>query len=321
MTTSVQATPQGWQTFQLTRQGQLEFWDRQAQNYDLSEMTCDNEGELNLVSALCKQYIASGYPVTDIVTLGGAVGSRDPRVVLEVCNQFGQSPKSVYFNDLSDKMTDRAAEIHLTPATCLGAMIHTLPGLLHEVCKQVPTKPRRVIIGTYRLGALVTANPHHGFPLSGFREYLKNAAVVGTSFRFEPVRVGDDSYEEQSTNIVLDASESEQSLRYKERMIHEMVTMKSVDAIRVLARHPDQSGFFISHWYTDRGLKKMLQMTFGAKRTEEMSIMPCAKGYVACIDPVGAAPEGIVTILNNVVGNILPDDQFSTLKAVAKMTA
>jgi len=34
------------------------------------------------------------------------------------------------------------------------------------------------------------------------------------------------------------------------------------------------------------------------------------------VDPIGAKPQGVVTVLNNVIGNVLPQSQYQTLQAI-----
>jgi hypothetical protein len=94
-----------WQMPLLTREGQKTFWDRQAPDYGSADMT-DNKGEEILVRSLSSEVSARNEPLEDIVTLGGAVGCRDPLIVTDVLRK---PPARIYFNDLSDKMTRAAA--------------------------------------------------------------------------------------------------------------------------------------------------------------------------------------------------------------------
>jgi len=44
-----------------------------------------------------------------------------------------------------------------------------------------------------------------------------------------------------------------------------------------------------------------------------------AKGMALVVDPIGVQPQGVVTVLNNVIGNVLPQSQHETLHAIKKI--
>src|SRR3989344_4631480 len=98
----------GWlQIPPLTPEGQRLFWDRQTK-YETAQMTNDNSGELTVVGNLCRELAGNGT-IHDVVTLGGAVGCRDPDFVLEQLVRNGVRPREIWFNDLSEKLTERAS--------------------------------------------------------------------------------------------------------------------------------------------------------------------------------------------------------------------
>lgn len=316
-----QSTPSkdDWPTPILNRAGQKAFWDRQAPDYDQADMTRDNEGELDLVRALCQQFCLEGYVAEDVVTLGGAVGSRDPGVVTEVLERYSQWPSHIYFNDLSESMTEQALKGALNSYPTKQTQITVLSGPIHEISRNIPSIPRRVIIGVYRMESFTTANPHYGYPLTGLEEYEKNADKVGTHLLIEPVCVDGDSYTDIDVRIVTSTDDTSDQKKHIYTRLSDCIDVKSIDAIRIVGRHRTCEGFFLSHWFSEIGIRKLITASFGFERLSSMSLMPCAKGFVLCIDPL-EQPRGIVTILNNVVGNILPDEQIHTLRAIDKLS-
>ena len=91
-----------------------------------------------------------------------------------------------------------------------------------------------------------------------------------------------------------------------------------VIGLQVIGQHEHREGFFLSHWYTPSGFLKMLREAFpeGQYLIAEDHF---PKGMLYTIDPVGEQPQGVVTVLNNVIGNVLPHSQFETLLAIREI--
>ena len=111
----------------------------------------------------------------------------------------------------------------------------------------------------------------------------------------------------------------------RERLSDVLASLKSflvsgeVGAFRVIGQHANKPGFFLSHWFTEKGITDLIQSCFDSQRIRAMSLKPCGKGFVVCIDPV-EPPRGIVTLLNNVIGNVLPHEQMETLRAIDRVS-
>jgi len=303
----------------LDRAGQEAFWDRQVSGYDQADMTLDNEGELDLVHALCGEFCQLGYRAEDVVTLGGAVGSRDPKIVMDALRESGQLPSHIYFNDLSELMTRQALKTSLEPYLESGTKVSALSGPIHEVGDQIPHMPRRVIIGVYRDEAFVTANPAQGYQFSGFEEYRRNAERIGTHLVIEPVHIGGDGYTSTNARVFASINDHADATDLLFSRISGYINTVVGDALRVTGLHKGYSGFFLSHWFSERGIRCLVAHCFDPERISAMSVRRCAKGFVLCIDPV-EPPRGIVTVLNNVIGNILPDEQRPTLATINRIS-
>lgn len=148
-----------WRMPPLTTRGQTAFWDAQAEGYEAADMTNDNSGELEIVLEKSREIMCD-----DIITLGGAVGCRDPKVILEdmLAQGKARTPK-VVFNDLSEQQTRKAVEI-LKPVTDLGVAITFAPGEIRNVCGHIPPAPRRLILGVYHSDAFFKSEPAAGLP-------------------------------------------------------------------------------------------------------------------------------------------------------------
>ncbi len=305
----------------FTIEGQRKFWDRQSGKYESADMTNDNQGELALVMGLCEDYLSRRYPLHDVVTLGGAVGCRDPRVVCDTFEVKDVRPKKIYFNDLSEKMVRHAMETHLSKYVPASEVV-ALPGDVAEIGSRIPQMPRRVVIGVYHVEALVNASPAHGYPRDGMTEYLENQTFLGTDFELRWCRINNGAYIPSMDRIVicgeLGISDKQMLRLFLEPIIRTKATIEP-GALRVVSRNGYEGEFFISHWYNRSGFEDMLSASFG-HRMRHASIQYCAKGMVAYIDPF-EAPRGIATILNNVVGNMLPQQVGKNLKTICRMTS
>jgi hypothetical protein len=88
-----------------------------------------------------------------------------------------------------------------------------------------------------------------------------------------------------------------------------------VVAIQVVSANQQREGFFISHWFNMRGIRALLENIFPAGDYEvDHETFP--KGMLFAIKQRGSQPTGVVTMLNNVLGNILPSEQALTLSRI-----
>lgn len=303
----------------LDRQAQQAFWDRQAATYSERSMTRDNEGELSVVEKLCDDFVQRGYVAEDVVTLGGANGCRDPRVVMDALARHSQTPRAIYFNDLSEKMVEAACTGSLAEYNQRFIAIASGHGAIHENVAWVPTKPRRVIVGVYKAAALVSTEASKGYTQCGIEGYIRNGGILGNRFTFEAMTSGQDSFEPMGIKSALNAHAAPLRVQIARRVIDACLGDEAVSAIQVLGYSSEDLGQFLSHWYTERGISSLIRRTFAKERLGSISITSCAKGYVICIDSI-EPPCGIVTILNNVIGNVLPHEQAETLRTIDRIS-
>ncbi len=304
----------------LTTEGQVVFWDRQAPGYQKAPMTKDNQGELNAVTEFCKNYAASGYVARDVITLGGANGCRDPRVVTDVLHAEGRSVERVIFNDLSKVMTQYAKEFSLSHYQKQGVEVDVISGSILQAVSLIPKAPRRVIIGVYRAQALISRYEEDGHNGSGIDEYLKNGKVLGSQFNFDAVSLNAGTYRDLGVGAVLHTHPSPLWQETVQKVLGTCLASDSTGAIRVVGQDPNRDGFFLSHWFVEKNFREMVTWAFGSERAKSIQIARCPKGYVLCIDPL-EPPQGVITLLNNVLGNVLPTEQRDSLRAISELSA
>lgn len=321
-----------WRKPELTRAGQTMFWDRQSQTYDTADMTNDNEGEMDAVLECLRT-----TSFREIVTLGGAVGCRDPKMILEsiFCEKGANgnpcSPKKVLpdivFNDLSPSQVERAKTNILSRCNqSCGVRVEFFSGPIMETCKRISGTARTLLLGIYDVEAFFRADEEHGYPMAGFDEYLKNANILGDRFWFDWLTLNGDSVRIMNSGMRLHISESSESKAEFRRKLygeHSVIAQPYGDAdeplrflaLQVVSVHDGKSGYFVSHWYSTSTVIDLLTSVFPLNAFE-ISQMSFPKGTLFCIKRRNVASQGVVTMLNNVFGNIIPSEQIATLEAI-----
>lgn len=311
----------GWRKPNLTVEGQRAFWDAQSGTYETEEMTTDNQGELDATLAACREINCE-----DIITLGGAVGCRDPKMILEdmLCKN-GVCVSKVVFNDLAPKQVERARVSILKPFLDKGVEIDFFHGEISCVCKSIACKPRRLIIGVYNCQSFFKAEPTFGYPSCGYDEYLRNGRILGDRFLFDWVGLTR-TKEFQSIGArakisVWDEENKKNAVRASLAAIQREISngsIPSVSALQIIGQKEGRDDFFLSHWYTPNGILTLTEDVFDPEKFS-ISIKHFAKGMALIVDPIGATPKGVVTVLNNVIGNVLPQSQHETLQAIKEI--
>lgn len=319
-----------WPKPGLNRADQLKFWDFQAPTYESADMTTDNCGELQAVLDV----VGKMGPLDDIVVFGGAVGCRDPKAIYEQvfctkqCNRCapGSNLPTVFFSDLAPAQVARAKDDILAPCLACGAPIDFHAGSVTELAGCVDQKARTLLLGIYTTPGFFSANPAAGYPMAGFDEYLKNRGVLGDRFWFDWLLVKDGQLVTNSTGLALSADASmEERLALRRRLAEEYATAAQpigdaeeefqLAAIQVVSAHAGREGFFLSHWFNPEEANAIVRSAFPPEEFEIAKVR-FPKGTLYAITRAGAQPTGVVTVLNNVWGNILPEEQLSTLAAL-----
>jgi len=312
-----------WRKPELTRAGQIAFWNRQARTYEATDMTNDNPHEIACVIERTDPDVHS-----EIVTLGGAVGCRDPLAILKAkycsekdgsCCRGSRLPR-IFFSDISPEMVRRAEESVLAGCKGCGIEMEFCASPIADACSQIKTgRTRTLLLGVYSDDGFFKSDPQNGYHLSGFNEYMKNSEILGERFWFDWLVLRDGLLQTDHHGLFVEPIWPAEKLADARRQLASNYAIAAQSnglvALQVVSAHRDREGFFISHWFNARGILSLLREVFpedgfGIKE----DIFP--KGMLFAIERRNGAPEGIATILNNVLGNVLPQEQISTLNRV-----
>ncbi|PIT93805.1 hypothetical protein COU00_02440, partial [Candidatus Falkowbacteria bacterium CG10_big_fil_rev_8_21_14_0_10_43_11] len=310
-----------WQKPELTRAGQTKFWDRQAPTYDLADMTTDNSSEINEVIKYCCQY---GYQ--ELITLGSAIGCRDPKMIFKqaycgrsrtTCTPPNSGLPQVFFNDLSETQVERAKKEILARCQQCGARIKFYSGPIHEICGQAGRGSRTLLLGVYNIESFFNADPCHDYPLAGFDEYLKNAVMLGDYFWFDWLILCNGILSTKPADLELSATASQNKRESFRQILRTHCWKKMQDgseaiALQIVGVLKNKDGFFISHWYGKEGLCRLLSMIFSPNDYDVPPPLSLAKGFLVIVKRKNAQSIGVITMLNNVLGNIIPEEQLMT---------
>lgn len=309
-----------WHKPNLTVEGQRAFWNSQSSTYETEEMTIDNQGEINETLVSYRE-----IECQDIITLGGAVGCRDPKFILDdiLSKKITRVPK-VIFNDLSPQQVERARTSLLKPFIDQGVEMIFLPGEISSICQKITSRPRRLVLGVYNCQSFFKSEPESGYPFCGYDEYLRNSRILGEEFLFDWVGLSKGEFQSIGVRAKVSVYEEvavKNSVRDSLAAMQRVVTdghIPLVSALQIIGQTNKREGFFLSHWYTPKGIHELVQGVFDSNDFS-IKIKNFAKGMLLVVDPIGVQPQGIVTVLNNVIGNVLPQSQKETLNAIKKI--
>jgi len=317
-----------WRKPELTQAGQRKFWNRQAPTYDMADMTVDNSLEIKEVVEHCR---VNRY--SELINLGGAIGCRDPKMILEyvychrdgvICIPPNKGLPQVFFNDLAEAEVARAEKEILARCQQCGVSIKFCAGPIHEVCKQIGHGSRTLLLGVYNVESFFNAGPCHDYPLAGFDEYLKNTATLGDVFWFDWLVFQNGFLSTEPDDLRLSAAvASNVRLTFRQNLeqrcrerLHENSNAIALQIVSVRKGYDD---FFISHWYKKDGLCRLLSSVFPPNDYEVQPLLHLAKGFLTVIKKKGVVATGVITMLNNVLGNIIPSEQMLTLEAIKSL--
>lgn len=263
-----------------------QFWDSVATCYSDNQMThTENDQELQTIL----KHIQN-IQIETILSIGVADGCRDPTFILEYLKtQNKPMPKEIGYNDISHDMMKIAAskinKYRLNTVAYAGPIQDYLPIIKH--------KNMMICIGVYNLNYFDKA----------MDMYSKEKQIIGTEIQLNPIIFSNtlQYVEDHSFTFTQDRTTEWASQIIQWEQIPNFMGI----------RFQTNTGF-LSHYYDSKQLHKIL-LTLNPNTI-------CEKPNGRYIIYIISNPEakGVITMINNVLGNIETKDQYSVLTKLSK---
>jgi hypothetical protein len=269
-----------------------QFWDGVSQIYSEKDMTKhDNDSELDFV-------LERTVDVVELVCLGVADGCRDPVAILDhMLKQGVVLPTKLVCNDISPKLLE-VCENRLTKYPIVPYK-QFFPVPISELNFDTQKMGTRIIIGTYNANYI----------MESLGIYNDNNDVIGTIFDLSYLTFDAETGE-------LKKSDEKLTFHIKNYMNHKDTIMSWCNIPNFYAYSVETDNDFVSHYFDLANLAKMYKHVFGIETVNSVT----QEGDRYIVADIGSkTPQRIVTMLNNVQGNIQWYEQTTSLEKIAKL--
>lgn len=266
------------------------FWDGVADLYENADMTkYESDIEINFIYDIFEKI----QNIDLLICFGVADGSRDPFKILEFIRKKDLNyPNNIILNDLSCKLLDKCKKrleniknIHYISGEMKNIKINDIINLNNINCWY--------ICGVYNANYLIEA----------LEIYKKNKKIIGTIFTITSL----------CFNYTLFCGDNKISFNidnYSNNIIN--IEKLSQDKYFIGYYIMTDTGF-ITTYYMESGFNRLLKSIF----TNNIVITKKSKSrYILNLIKNNKKPNGIITTLNNVIGNIQYSNQIQSLKTI-----
>jgi hypothetical protein len=285
------------------------FWDTVANMYSQSTLTshmADFEMDIVFKFLSCVQILLG------VASFGVADGNRDPIQILNFIreqNKYDSENFEVLLNDISGEMLRVAEQNMITNGhgELQAHYVHNPVSQLIDVPSFFPNKNTSFIFGVYNARYIVES----------LELYRQNKAVIGNKFSLSALYLKEDLTMANKWEIV----EESRSILHFDIDDHLLLS----EAILLLMTIPNFYAYsisteknFVSHFFAAESLKKILESIFPNKKVAYI----CGdnadghdnRRYIVNILENDGPTNYLVTMMNNVLGNIKFEEQQQSLK-------
>jgi len=278
-----------------------QFWDGVATLYSSNEMTSKMaDFELELVLKNLDKLNVKG-----IASFGVADGNRDPIQLLKYLDNKKKSlPDEVYLNDISSTMLNEANK-NMTKEGYSNLIselkyIHNPISQIKYLTSTITDKNLTYFIGVYSADYLNTA----------LKMYQNNKEIIGSKFTICALYLNNDLEMKNSCSLTFDIDKYETCMDAIKSMSNE----DNFYAYKIIT---DKN--FISHYFSAKRIKVLLEHVFGNQC--EIQTYSNGERYIMNIirDNRNQQNDYVVTMLNNVLGNINSEKHIISLKRIMEV--
>lgn len=270
------------------------FWDGVSQVYSEKDLTKhDNDSELNFV-------LERTHDIVELVCLGAADGCRDPVAILEHMLKKGiVLPTKLVCNDISPKLLEVCEKRLVEFPTIPYKQFFPVP--LCDLKVDATNMNTRIIIGTYNANYI----------MQSLSLYNDNNEVIGTIFDLSYLTFDDKTGE---------FKKSDQKLTFHIKNFEDykdtIMSWRNVPNFYAYSVETDKD--FVSHYFDLDCLTAVYKFVFDSVPVNSVT----EEGDRYIVADIGSQnPQRIVTMLNNVLGNIQSFEQIDSLQKIKQLFA
>jgi hypothetical protein len=270
------------------------FWDSVATMYSTSDLTTHKaDFEMSILFDILK----STTNLHGLASFGVADGKRDPiQLLLKLKDDKKEMPQEIILNDISNEMLIEAKKnvgTFVKVDNC--KYLHTPISKLSEVFSHNQGNNTGFVFGVYNAKYI----------MQSLRLYMENSVVIGTEFELFPLffdgnNIGQIGTQKLSFNI--------NNFQHYENDIAKMSLCENFYAFSIRTNKN-----FISHFFSAKSLKTLLAKIFVGKNVSCIEGQEDNSRYIVYIIKEKCKIDYLVTMINNVLGNIKYEEQIQSL--------
>ena len=282
------------------------FWDSVGEYYSQSDMThLKGDAELLYIN----EYLKNNTKIEHLISLGCADGKRDP--ISLISTNFLKTGKSILLNDISKNFIEIAKQntSKLTTKTDIQTYAYHCPITDLKRCINKTSQQN------YNHSCLILGIYDIEFIEDALCEYKKEKNLLGKLFTISTLHFDRNSLSISDNKITFDIA------NYKNKMpkILNLIKNKNGNNKQIAGLSISTNNGFISHYYNNQSFKNIIYKIFD-KDAFEIEIKKLNSRYlIAKISKKNITPTTLITMINNVLGNIPHKEQLESLVSIKNL--
>lgn len=281
-----------------------QFWDSVSKVYSSNDMT-NHMADFELQTSL--SYIKA-MNVEGLSSFGVADGNRDPIQILKHLNDNDrQLPNELVVNDISSNMVKETANNLLlggwTEKIKSINYIHCPISQIKSINSEIKNKSPLYCIGVYNVDYIKES----------LELYRQNKEIIGKNFTVNALYL---TFDENNNPVIIHGISLMFNIDHYNNALVGFNALKTDPSFYAFSVTTDNN--FVSHYFNSEKLNLLLNNIFkGLKVITEKGADANAKRYIVNIisdNDINKKPNYVVTMLNNVLGNIKSEDQIVSLQ-------
>lgn len=276
------------------------FWDEVAPKYSSNKMTTEHaDTEIITIIESIKM-----LDIKTIFSIGCTDASRDPTFILNNPKIKIDPNCVVYYNDISKKMIKIATDrLKKYSNIILKPLVGPIQNYLDQP-KYNSLKNQTVCIGVYDVKYFKKA----------IELYIDEKDIIGTKFKLVPIILINNIFQEHQTEKIIFNHDSWNS----DDSWHKILLWQTLNNFVSIKVETDTG--FISNYYSKLSLVNIMNsIVINNNYSIKYDLSsPDDRHTILILKPTHHKSTGVVTMINNVMGNIVTESQYDIFKKLVK---